>query len=62
MTAQTPVQALTAVDAEAEAALAAVPPHLRREKPTPTRQGSTRLVFSDRATRSTTPDTRKARP
>lgn len=62
MTAETPARALAAVDTEADAALAAVPPHLRRAKPTPTRQGSTRLVFSDRATRSTTPDTRKARP
>ena len=62
MTAQTPARALAAVDAEAEAALAAVPPHLLRATPTPARLGSTRLVFSDRATRSTTPDTRKARP
>lgn len=57
MTAQTPARALAAVDTEADAALAAVPPHLRRAKPTPARQGSTRLVFSDR---STTPDPRKA--
>lgn len=44
------------IEAEANAALAAVPEHLRsKERPVPA--GSTRLVFSHRPA---TPDTRKA--
>lgn len=52
-------EVLREIDAEANAALAAIPAHLRtKRRATPT--GSTRLTFSHRAARPATPDTRKA--
>lgn len=52
-------EVLREIDAEANAALAAIPAHLRaKRRPVPA--GSTRLIFSHRAARPATPDTRKA--
>lgn len=50
---------LREIELEADAALAAIPAHLRtKRRPAPA--GSTRLTFSHRAARPATPDTRKA--